>query len=226
MSNIGDFNDPFDCIANQIPFFNLDNLSKKQKKIQLDQSKKARLLVENYINHTKVACFSLIKDSILMWSHYASNHSGICIEYDSNYLRSEEKYEQKNILKKKHWELISRSINFYNDFFKVRYVDNLVRAYDFKSLNIPSLYLRKYVDWEYENEVRRVIYVNNIYDKNEKKVYHRPEAIKAIYLGAKSSNKTEKEIRDIITEKYKNQIPLFKSNLEMDSFKINFIKLN
>lgn len=30
----------------------------------------------------RVACFSATKDSILMWSHYAQNHKGFCIEYD------------------------------------------------------------------------------------------------------------------------------------------------
>ena len=29
-----------------------------------------------------IACFSEVFDSLLMWSHYANNHSGICVEYD------------------------------------------------------------------------------------------------------------------------------------------------
>lgn len=30
----------------------------------------------------RVGCLSECNDSILMWSHYADNHRGICIEYD------------------------------------------------------------------------------------------------------------------------------------------------
>lgn len=44
--------------------------------------------LNNTIRETKsllrVACFSEINDSILMWSHYAQNHQGFCIEYDLN----------------------------------------------------------------------------------------------------------------------------------------------
>jgi len=29
-----------------------------------------------------VTCFSEVPDSILMWSHYAESHSGICVEFD------------------------------------------------------------------------------------------------------------------------------------------------
>lgn len=29
-----------------------------------------------------VSCFSELKDSLLMWSHYANNHSGFCVEYN------------------------------------------------------------------------------------------------------------------------------------------------
>ena len=34
----------------------------------------------------KISCFSEIWDSILMWSYYANNHSGICIEFDMSKL--------------------------------------------------------------------------------------------------------------------------------------------
>ena len=34
------------------------------------------------IKSIHVACFSETKESILMWSHYADNHKGFCVEYD------------------------------------------------------------------------------------------------------------------------------------------------
>lgn len=30
----------------------------------------------------RVVCLSEVYDSMLMWSHYAQNHTGFCIEYD------------------------------------------------------------------------------------------------------------------------------------------------
>src|SRR5580704_16264537 len=34
----------------------------------------------------RVGCFSERNDSILMWSHYADHHRGICIEYETRWL--------------------------------------------------------------------------------------------------------------------------------------------
>ena len=31
---------------------------------------------------TIVSCFSEVNDSIVIWSHYANNHKGFCLEYD------------------------------------------------------------------------------------------------------------------------------------------------
>ena len=38
----------------------------------------------------KVCCFSLADDEMLLWTHYASNHTGVCIEVDTDDARSAE----------------------------------------------------------------------------------------------------------------------------------------
>jgi hypothetical protein len=38
---------------------------------------------------TKVSSSSEVSDSILMWSHYADNHRGFCVEYGLRGLASE-----------------------------------------------------------------------------------------------------------------------------------------
>jgi len=40
----------------------------------------------NLLKHIKVCCFSERNDSLSMWTHYASNHRDICIEYDTSKL--------------------------------------------------------------------------------------------------------------------------------------------
>jgi hypothetical protein len=42
--------------------------------------------------HYGVSCFSYIKDSVLMWSHYADSHKGFCIIFDKNFLNETIKY--------------------------------------------------------------------------------------------------------------------------------------
>ena len=38
--------------------------------------------MDNVRRTTGVTCFSESNDSLLMWSHYAQNHQGICVEYE------------------------------------------------------------------------------------------------------------------------------------------------
>lgn len=41
-----------------------------------------RTTLDGLKTKTGIACFSESDDSILMWSHYANNHRGMCVEYD------------------------------------------------------------------------------------------------------------------------------------------------
>lgn len=40
------------------------------------------LKLSQIINNSAVACFTTRNDNFLMWSHYASSHKGICLEFD------------------------------------------------------------------------------------------------------------------------------------------------
>ena len=103
------FNDPYDCEytmnfgkPNNIDFLikkckeklpesehqNFDKfideiLKKEYKKIVLDYNKFSK-------ERVFVSCFSEINNSILMWSHYANDHKGICIEFNFNELGIED----------------------------------------------------------------------------------------------------------------------------------------
>ena len=90
-------NDPFDChvyvnekvfceimniIAYKYVFQNIsyDEISRVYNPRICDNLNRVRQEVKRDIQLT---CFSERVDSILMWSHYADNHKGFCIEYDT-----------------------------------------------------------------------------------------------------------------------------------------------
>ena len=76
--------------------FNTDNVEKTLQSILWHYFRvRGRGLAKQLINDfyvvlkqardsLRVACFSETNRSILMWSHYAKNHQGFCIEYDFN----------------------------------------------------------------------------------------------------------------------------------------------
>lgn len=39
-------------------------------------------ICRNVLGNSAVACFSEVNDDFLMWSHYASGHSGVCLEFE------------------------------------------------------------------------------------------------------------------------------------------------
>ncbi|WP_347994716.1 DUF2971 domain-containing protein [uncultured Eubacterium sp.] len=81
-SAVSQFNDPFDCrlmidLMDLVPKYLKDSerLQKKAHKGNYELNK--RIGDEIY-----VICFSEKCDSIPMWSYYANNHKGFCIEYE------------------------------------------------------------------------------------------------------------------------------------------------
>ena len=82
----------------------------------------------------KVSCLSEIHDSILMWSHYANQHQGFCIGYDTSEI--EEKIKKQLF-----------PVFYHETFFPLINVEKTD-----KKLNL----LIKYKDWRYEREWRLI----------------------------------------------------------------------
>jgi hypothetical protein len=187
-----DFNDPFDArIFSQTDDFfekseaHLENLKKEklftQKNIEQYElvisamkEKKNLLTLRNELNaHIhRVGCLSEVNDSILMWSHYSSNHSGFCIEYAMNELKENDECS------------IALFPVFYMDIEKNQREDILNGIKFYKLFAV----LRKSKEWAYEKEWRIVI---PTYDKIENIVMPR---IKGIYLGCNISQKNKDKI--------------------------------
>src|SRR5260221_11935201 len=87
-----------------------------------------------------VCCFSKNMNEILMWSHYADNHKGVCLEWDFD-------VEQKK-----------------GSFFEIEYDDNVtildeVKRYESGHLNLDiesngKFMKLKFKTWGYEEEIR------------------------------------------------------------------------
>jgi len=82
-----------------------------------------------------VACFSARNDSLLMWSHYASKHEGICLKFSTD----------DDLFAKAKSVVYSDSMPSI-DLVRIQ-VDE---SYDF----VSKLYCTKSIDWKYEEEWR------------------------------------------------------------------------
>lgn len=220
------FNDPFDCVLNidyrdQIcelvkPLTSQIGISNDQLKQHVASKEVYDELEEKLSKSDRevtkcifVSCFSekCNINSLVMWAHYAKNHTGICVEYD---------YREANKKRLKNATILP--IN-YTDTRKMKTIlkDDLHECREFH-LNIA---FTKSKEWKYEKEWRLL----EIEDRSKKgsngfKIpFIKP---KSIYLGCKISDKLKKDIIKLCNQK---NIEVYQMNMVKGSFKLNSEKI-
>lgn len=188
------FNDPFETLVNlpsesyQSLIHDFYHLFIESKEAKLDKSLKdldktmsiafpdvynkvadsQRSFIVNEHSEKGVCCFSEINDSILLWSHYSQDHTGIVIAYKTNSFNSSLFHIAKvNYSKSAKLPEVKRS-------------DSQNRE---KIIN--KMLLTKYSDWKYEKEIR-VIYNKKIPKDNKGINLQFKNSIDHIIIGIKT----------------------------------------
>lgn len=173
-------------------------------------------------NHVVVSCFSKNNNSLLMWSHYANCHKGVCIEYD----RPEDFVNVKYRKKSSKFNLVFTTKRAIANFmFGNR--DSETEP-DLKILLKP--FFVKSTNWKYEDEVRCMFNVKEtdsikekeIFVKGEKKkilVYIMPTKINKIYLGCKI-DKDSNEFHQLCGYAKEKGIELIQMNVDTKHYKV------
>ncbi len=220
-SNPRIFNDPFDCNINSNytekpeelekyftkyskkytfkPEEKWEELKKSQFK-DLELAKElTQVAVKKMINSISILCLSSKHDNILMWSHYTTNHKGLCIEFSTE---NEVFFRKPLVVKyKKEQPLLS--------YLKDR--DKF----------IIDLLTIKSDDWSYENEYR-LIEDNDIDETKGGKLYPiPPSSVKAIYFGCQCNEGDIKKIIGIAKEKFPHTVRFYKMKLNSKNYKLD-----
>ena len=150
----------------------------------------------------RITCFSKRNDSILMWSHYADSHRGVCIEFESDdSIMRDVRYTDKrvHININKALEIIF-GYDFVNK--KISYRDKKLMS----CLLMP--FFTKSLDWSYENEVRCLLSKDDYNIKGVKfdngQMFLQLK-IKKIYVGIKASGELLNEVLRLAKNR---QIPI------------------
>lgn len=188
----------------------LDNNNPSQRRIGTDMN--------DYVRNVAlpdVCCFSGNNKSILMWSHYADNHKGICLSFRSYKLTLE---VDKNIIRE---GLTSEGI--YNEgyeycllnlyslatnkllasciFHEICYKNELPKSVNYfdigKTLN--KFLVTKFTDWKYEHEYRIILprlYLENGLAKYDKR------SLEGVIFGLRTNYENAKLVYEIIKKYY------------------------
>jgi hypothetical protein len=149
--------------------------------------------VDDEFSQMGIACFSERIDSVLMWSHYAEGHKGLCLEFDTNYPPFQDR-------EKLHQVVYSNS---YPSVSPVAVIHDL-------HLPITPL-ITKSNDWNYEKEWRFIMANgNNLFQ-------YTPNALTAIFFGCSMHDDDKKEIASILA---KSSVHLYNMKRSITQFKL------
>ena len=184
-------------------------LNKEKENFQ----KKINNAIDFAKDHALMTCFSKNKNSILMWSHYADSHKGVCFMYDvpSVHFKDVKYSRQRNNMKL--LTLISHlmSLDLTN---RIAYID-----YKYAE-GIMNPFFSKSKEWHYEHEVRYLNIGNNDTIKNKRgKWFYKIGKPKAIYFGCKCDLDSEGE-QKILAYAKKNNIKCYIMNKRQDEYKL------
>jgi hypothetical protein len=201
VSNPTEFNDPFDCKLQILPFENekekrilveklieWEAIQQKDKKKFLESDiEEFNSIIESLINvHNSmgIACFCIDKkhkrnENLLLWSHYADSHKGVRLKFDildDILYMFELKYLRNPILN-------LRKVNYIKEYLILNYIKDSV------DLSIKLLSTKSEC-WDYENEAR-------IISQKSGPVKFRKKALSEIVFGCKLKP-TDDDVKDII----------------------------
>ncbi len=165
------------------------NKLKDRKKHQLDYDKQS---FGNLNKHSGVVSLTERWDSILMWSHYADCHKGICIGFKEEYLRESRKFG------------LGGRVSYVDEMPSNNPIESILKANDIRS-SIKVTH-SKAKDWSYEKEYRmtKFLFPEPLVDRS---VILPNEAIEEVIIGLSSGEDDTKDIINIC--KMKN-VPVYK----------------
>lgn len=163
-----------------------------------------------------VLCLTERKDNLLMWAHYALDHKGFVIEFDTQHpffnhdLHNEKPYHRLN------------KVNYSEEVPKTSLLD--LESFDF--------ILTKSLDWRYEEEWRMIRPLK----ENNEKISATPfdlylfsipcEAIIKIILGCRHSIELKSTIQKLIAERRLSHVILEEAKLNRSKFGLNFAQID
>lgn len=204
LSSPDTFNDPFDCHLKD-DYFTFESISDENDWSNIHQSYYDTVIYPSYLNNG-IACFAESHEEILLWSHYADCHRGVCLGFDFSRLSK----EFMDIVFKVNYTEAYPQIH-YSEFLK----SGLQNSYNY----IFKALATKYKVWQYEKEWRMIIP-----GYNNKKMAYPEQLLSRVYLGCNINSQDKETILSIIG--CKSQKPeVFQCEMAKKAFALEYKRI-
>ena len=187
-------NDPFDCQVDlESVFERAISLATGEKLNFIKSFHKNKAFIEGWKNEIRskgVYSFSLINSEILseplMWSHYADEHRGVCLEYILP-----KDFIVENLMRKDSGNslVVCGRVDYQDNAFVKCILEAPQDLYKFAEALLHKYLLTKSPSWRYENEGRLIL-------RKSGSIKLPNECLRRVYFGLRSA---ESDI-DLITE--------------------------
>ncbi|MDN5061334.1 DUF2971 domain-containing protein [Aliarcobacter butzleri] len=221
-SQVKNFNDPFDLRLDfkqsytkqerlsHIKYLSKENGSdpnhyKKLKKKARDPKEFNKIKEESFykvFNNISILSLSSDPKNILMWSHYAHNHTGLVFEFT-------EKFNSSRFLQ-------IQKVKYKNDYSLL----DLTKNTNFIKKEIGELLLTKYSDWQYEQEYR----ILNINDDPGEKSFNKLE-LTSIIFGLETANENIEMIKKLCAENGFGHVKFKRTEKVYGKFELKIVDL-
>lgn len=157
----------------------------------------------------KVGILSLseVPDSLVMWAHYAGNHTGLVLQLDETH-----EFFAPMIFEEQSFELT-----------KVEYSSQRpIRSYS--TLNSPEVFYRKSIEWAYEREWRLIRPLANAESTHPSKPHSvhlfalPPAAIRGLIVGCAVDGPTRDKINEVLQQPALAHVKVFSARPSDDEY--------
>jgi len=211
------FNDPFDCQINDQTSWTDDNIRdyvtrtaqatgqtidpedvvRKNQQFPGSFNKFFTDNLKKLLSKQGVACFLPNPDNLLLWAHYSSSHTGVCLKFD--------------ITKDEDLFALTFAVKYSKDYPQFDYLTERNQLVD-KAMRTKSIH------WEYENEVR--VFKTNFGNHPFKK-----ESLKEIIFGCKADPNEIRTIRQIVANANYPDLKLRQVKLKDNEYDVEIVDI-
>jgi hypothetical protein len=163
--------------------------------------------------------------SVQMWSHYAKNHSGLCLQIEVSNSDGDDglQFLERDFTKRSS----PRHPKGFLKFAPVAYKDDLPDPINFltaDALAFGTFVFTKHTDWAYERELRIMIY--DTLTNGSQRIGYGDNFIKGIVFGAKASPETIIEIMEISHSSLEPSVKFYKASKSEEKYEMTFKELS
>lgn len=212
------FNDPFD--SQLLPSSFVQELKDLGYLLESDRLSSHEPYVKERLLNYGIYSLSKKNDDILMWSHYAKSHTGICIGFSEKITHHFSDYDWPFWVYDVVYEVDHPFKKILEDFNTRTRFNSGNKFLDHCQLSqalLDAALTVKHENWQYEHEVRVISEVNGVQGIL-------PSAIETVVLGLNISNSDEHTIRSILSNSEWNHVRLYRAVRGKAALKLDIVE--